>query len=259
MSVAVELPEHAKLFHYNLTAAVTRGGFSSSVNLLNYYCDEMSQGAESESIADILFFDEDGREGFNVRRRLPPGASLHLDVGETLREAGHPSETIGTVYTRLIPLKVPAPLKDKQVSTECTGEIVTPTGARDFIHNLGGPVYRPNVTRVRCGLMVASQTTNPKYIVLVNNYLGRRLPLISAGFARLSLTNCHGEVRRTRTPSVPARGMRLFSLDQAFPDLFDFLDGKSGKLDFYCANLAGKSWIWFGPKDGWGDLSIEHM
>jgi hypothetical protein len=259
MTSAVELPAHAHLFHYNLTAGMTRDGFSSSVNVFNYYCEQMSAEAESDAVADVMFYDEDGALGFHVMRKLAPGASLHIDIAESLKAADHRGETLGTAYTRLIPLKVPASLQGKRVSTECTGEIVTPTGARDFIHNLGAPVYRPNVSRMECGLMFAGPEANPKYIILVNNYLGPRLPFVSRGFAMIGIANHRGQTRRLRSETVPARGARLFSIEQAFPDLEAFLEGKAGKLSFHAANLAWKSWVWFGPKSGWNDITIEHM
>lgn len=259
MSNIVELPEHARLFHYNLTAAITRDGFSSSVNVFNYYCDEMSSGVASDAVADVMFYDEDGALGFRLMRKLVPGASLHVDIANELLAAGRSGEALGTVYTRLIPFKVPASLQGKHVSTECTGEIVTPTGARDFIHNLGAPVYRPSVSHMECGLMFAGPEANPKYIVLVNNYLGARIPFVSNGVAWISVANHRGKARRARSETVPARGTRLFSIEKAFPDLETFLEGKAGKLSFHSANLAWKSWVWFGPKSGWSEISIEHM
>jgi hypothetical protein len=259
MATAVPLPDHSRLFHYNMTAAVTRDGFSSSVNIFNYFTNDMSDGAESDAVADILFYDENGNLGFRLTKMLPPAASLHVDVGEELRRAGHPGETIGTAYTRIIPLKVPAALVGKQVSSECTGEIVTPEGARDFIHNTGGPVYSPNTGRMECGLMFTGPEAHPKYITLINNYLGPRWPVISSGFAKIGISNHKGEVHWARTETVPAAGMTLFSIQEAFPDLEEFLDGECGKLSFYTANLSRKSWVWFGPKGSWADITIEHM
>jgi hypothetical protein len=43
-----------------------------------------------------------------------------------------------------------------------------------------------------------------------------------------------------------------------FPDLYDFLEGECGRLDFYSANLSHKPWVWFGARNGKTDISIDH-
>ena len=260
MVAAIEMPPHESQFHYNMTFAITRDGYATIVNLSNYY-NKILFGSDfqSECVADVVFFEENGQEKFHVRRAVPEWGSVHIDVREALIEAGHSGDAVGTVYTRLIPRDLPAALKGKRVSTECTTEIINPSGHRDFIHNTGGRVHMPSMSRASSGVMFADAYSTPCYFVFVNNYFGPRLPYVSQGIGKIEITNHRGEIYSAWTDPVPARGLQMMSIADKFPDLSAFLDGKSGHLSFKAANLAPKPWIWFGEKNGRGDISIEHM
>jgi hypothetical protein len=149
-------------------------------------------------------------------------------------------------------------LKGKRISTELTAEIKTPSGARDFIHNTGGPAYVPMVSRYGGALLFADKFTEPCHIVLVNKYLGPKIPFISDGVANIEIQNHRGEKRRAKTGRVPARGMRLFSILDHFPDIYEFLDNECGVMNVHSANLMHKPWIWFGARDGKSDICIDH-
>lgn len=260
MTHAIALPEHEKAFHHNMTFAITRDGFSTVLNFFNYYNHFLfGEGFATNAVVELMFFHDDGSQGFHVRHRLEAGGSLHVNVGDELRRAGERNNTMGTAYARLIPQVVPDSLKGRQVSTEYTAEHISPSGSRDFMHNTGGMVMLPNIGRRRSGLMFADRFTDPASIVLVNNYFGPRIPFVSDGFAWIEIWNHRGEKRMARTGTVPARGLKLFPLDGAFPDLVEFLDGESGRLDFTSANLARKPWLWFGPTNGRGDICLEHI
>ena len=258
--LAPVLPEHEKAFHHNMAFVITRDGFATVLNFFNYYNSHLfGEGFASEAVVELIFFHDDGSKGLDVRYRLPANGNLHVNVGNELHKAGERECTMGTAYARLIPHIVPESLKGTQVSTEFTAEHISPSGSRDFMHNGGGMVMRPNIGRRRSGLMFADLCTDPASIVLVNNYFGPRIPFISDGFALVEIWNHRGEKRSVRTCTVPPRGLKLYSLDAALPDLTTFLDGKSGRLDFISANLARKPWLWFGPTDGQGDISLEHI
>lgn len=255
-----QLPDHEQHFIYNMTLAITRGGFGTVVNFHNYY-NRLLFGDDfsSDGVVDAMFFNECGDQWFRVIRKIDVDGSLHLDISEELDLAGKPRETMGTVYARLIPNVIPDVLKGKQVPTEYTAEHATPSGNRDFMHNTGGMVMTPSVGRRRSGVLFADRFTSPAYIVLANNYFGPRIPYISGGFAKIDIYNHRGKRRSARTGVVPARGVKLFPLLEAFPDIYEFLEGQSGRIDFFSANIFRKPWIWFGAPDGRGDICIEHI
>ena len=262
MTELASLPQHQSLFHYNMVIGLAGDGFSTTINIFNYFNGMMfGDGYESPATADLVFYDQHGKEGFKIQRRLEPWSSAYIDLGEELRRdkaVGAAGVVMGTIYSRLIPDTVPAMLKGKRVSTELTAEIETPSGARDFIHNTGAPAYVPIVSQYKGGILFADQFTDPCHMVLVNRYLGPKIPFISEGFAKIEIKNHLGDSRTATTERVPARGMRLFSILDHFPDIYDFLDGQCGVMNVKAANLMHKPWIWFGARDGKSDISIDH-
>lgn len=257
---ASSLPAHAHQFHFNMTFAITRERYSTIVNISNYYNPILfGKDFNSSCVAEIVFFDDQGNKGFHFLRPVPEWGSLHINVADELMAVGKSDQAIGTVYTRLIPEKLPTTLQGKRVSTECTAEIINPNGYRDFIHNTGGRVHTPSMSRAKSGVIFADEFSDPCYMVLVNNYFGPRIPYISQGIAKVEITNHLGQVRSAWTDPVPPRGLRLFNVRDKFPELREFLDGNSGFLVFNSANLAPKPWLWFGDIEGKGDISLEHM
>jgi hypothetical protein len=259
MSPENKLPKHENLFHYNMTLAMVGEGFSTIVNAVNYFTPEIwGEDYNSPAVLDLKFFDEDGREGFRLQRELPPYGGAHIDVATELGAKGRNRQTAGIVYGRLILHQIPKRLHGKRISTELTSEIETPSGAKDFMHNLGSPSYVPSVGRYSSGLMFADQYTNPSSIVLVNRYMGPRIPFVSEGFAKVTVINHRGEKRVAKSDVVPARGLRFFKISEHFPDIHEFFAGECGRLDFWSANLQAKPWVWFGSSDGRTEISIDH-
>ncbi len=262
MSVTmIALPGHARLFTPNIGLAVTGGGFRTVVNQFNYYNTHIvGDGFEAHEIAEITFYDENGNRKFTHRELLPPCGSLHLDVGGVLATDDAAVQTVGTVYVRLIPTTLPPGWGGGLVSSEFTGEIISPAGDRSIFHNSGSSVNIPSIQRMQTGNLFSDRVSRLRYLILANNYFGPRIPFFSSGVARVSITNWRGEVRVARTPVVPPRGIRLFPMEETFDGLTDFLDARSGRLHFHCCNLLRKPWVWLsnGPADS-GTVSIEHL
>jgi hypothetical protein len=260
MATNERLPDHEHKFHYNITLGITRNGFSTIANFRNYYNQFLfGDNFYTDAVVDVMFFNERGHKGFRVFRAIEAGGSLHIDIAEELARAGQSREALGTIYARMIPTLVPDILKGKQVPTEYTAEHITPSGHRDFMHNSGSMVMTPSLGRRRSGVIFADRFTHPAYVVMVNNYFGPRIPYISDGFAKIDIYNHRGKKRSVRTGVVAARGVKLFPILDSFPDIYEFLEGQSGRIDFFSANLFRKPWIWFGALDGHGDICMEHI
>lgn len=257
----ISMPDHAGLFHYNTGLGLSGEGYQTWINIQNYYTTDMFEnGYNSRAIAEIQVVDEDGQEGETLRQVIEPYGSCHYLVDDLLPGGkGRNKRTFSAVFARLVPETVPERMKGKRISTEFTCEVTAPGGSRDFMHNVGGRARMPSLGRRETGLLFADQVTRPVYLLLANNYFGPQLPLVSDGFARFLLINHKGEERLVETPKVPARCIRLFSLKEAIPDLEAFLDGHSGVMKFTCVNLARKPWIWFGDKNGSGEMCLEHL
>ena len=149
----ISLPGHARLFTPNIGLAVIGGGFRTVVNQFNYYNTHIvGDGFETDAIAEITFYDELGNREFIHRELLPPCGSLHLDVGEALAADDAAAFTVGTVYVLLIPTSMPPGWGAGFVSSEFTGEIISPTGDRSIFHNSGSSVKIPSIERMQTGL-----------------------------------------------------------------------------------------------------------
>jgi len=262
MSTAmITLPGHARLFTPNIGLAVTGGGFRTVVNQFNYYNTHIvGDGFETDAIAEITFYDENGNRKFTHRELLPPCGSLHLDVGGALAADDAVAHTVGTVYVRLIPMSLPPGWEAGLISSEFTGEIISPMGDRSIFHNSASSVKIPSIQRMQTGNLFSDHASRLRYLILANNYFGPSIPFFSSGVARVSITNWHGGGRVARTPIVPQRGILLFPMEEAFDGLSDFLDGRSGRLYFQCCNLLRKPWVWMSNGlAGDGAVSIEHL
>lgn len=257
----IALPEHARLCTPNIGLSVTGGGFRTVVNQFNYYNTHIvGDGFETDAIAEITFYDENGNREFIHRELLPPCGSLHLDVGRKLSAGDAAAHSMGTVYVRLIPISLPPGWEVGQISSEFTGEIINPTGDRSIFHNSGSSVKFPSVQRMQTGNLFSDRGSRLCYLILANNYFGPSIPFFSSGVARVSITNWRGEVRVACTPTVPQRGIRLFPMEEEFNGLSDFLDGRSGRLFFECCNLLRKPWVWLSNgSDGNLTVGIEHL
>ena len=247
-------------FHLNMGFAYTKEDYRTVVNVVNYYGDHLFPGHASDAMAEVIFYDEEGVHCFTRHARLRPFGSLHVDIGATLGDAGIPRAAMGAVYARLVPERVPPALVGKRVSTEFTVEITRSGGhGGDFFHNTLSQSRIPRISHATSGILFAGANTVPRYIILVNNYFGPWLPVFGMGYAHIDIVNHRGERRSARTELVPSRGMRRFSLHDAFPDLEVFLDSRAARLEFHCANLLRKPWIWFEAVGGVRAFCIEHF
>lgn len=255
-----KLSDDSGQFYPNMGFAYTKEDYRTVVNVTNYYGDHLFPGHASDAVGEVTFYDEEGTHRFTRRAHLPPFGSLHVDIGETLGEAGIPTTAMGAVYARLVPEKVPPALVGKRVPTEFTTEITRSDGqGGDFFHNTLSQSRVPTVSRMISGVLFANENTVPRYIILVNNYFGPWLPFLGMGHARIDIVNHRGERRSAQTGLVPPRGLRRFPLHDAFPDLAGFLDNRAGRLEFCCVNLLRKPWIWFEAVNGVRAFCIEHL
>lgn len=254
------LPAHEHWFTPNMALGYSKDGYRAIVNVFNYYNKRITpDNFESDAIAEFAFYDEDGDECFVTRHEVAPCGSVHVDLGDALAAAGHSREKLGCFYVRLIPLSSPPAWSGRRISTEYTAEIVSPIGSRTFFHSTASCVRIPSVQRMRTGQLFADAATRFRYLVLANNYFGPRWPYFSEGWARITITNHRGEKRVARSEPVPARGMKLFPMEDAFPDLAGFLDGRSGQLYLQCCNLLRKPWAWLSNPADDDSISIEHL
>jgi len=256
----VPLPPHADRFHPNLAYGVTKFGFSTIVNVYNYYNEALfGDDFRSSAVVTLQFYDERGRRRIDRGYRLPANGNLHIDLADELARSGASEPAMGGVYVRLIPEQLPGRLTAKSISTEFTAEHINPAGFRDFMHNTSGPVLLPSLGHKRSEMLYADASSTPAYFVLINTYLGPRIPLVSEGLARITIWNKAGQRVRATSKTVPGGGTVLQSVSELFPDLQSFLNGEPGVIDFQTANLARKPWIWYGSPDMNGDLCLEHV
>lgn len=255
-----KLVANSAQYYPSMGFAYTKEGNRTVVNVMNYYGDHLFPGHASDAVAEVTFYNEEGLHCFTREARVQPFGSLHVDIGVTLEEFGIPPAAMGAVYARLIPERVPPSLHGKRVPTEFTTEIFRSNGhGGDFFHNTLSQSRFPTVSRIFSGVIFANSNTIPRYIILANNYFGPWLPFLGAGYAQIDIVNHRGARCSARTGSVPARGLRRFSLQEAFPDLAEFLGNRSGRLEFRCANLLRKPWIWFETANDPNKFCIEHL
>lgn len=243
-----------------MALAVAENGFRTLINVFNYYNPYIvGDGFASDAVIEIIFFDADGRQRFVHCEELSSCGSLQFDLGQALAASSHSGDTIGTAYVRLIPRVLPPGWGNGRVSTEFTTEIISPSGKRSIFHNSGSSIATPSVQQMKTGQLISDGVCRLRYLVLANNYFGPRIPYLSVGLARVKITNWHGETRTAVSRTVPPRGLRLFPMEEAFPGLVEFLDGRSGRLHFRCCNLLRKPWIWICDPNDEDSISIEHF
>lgn len=243
-----------------MTFGVVGAGFGTTLNVSNYFSDALfAPGYASGAVLELVAYDSEGREVLNNRSSMPISGSSHIDLGEWLHAEEVGERLMVSVYARLIPTDLPPDLGDGYISTEYTSEIRTPSGYRSFFHNTLGPTRLPSVSVMESSQLFCDRETEPQSLILCNNYLGRAIPGISTGRARVEIKNAIGEVRAVRSESVPYRGIRMFSFRQRFPQLSSFLGDRPGTLRLTTCNLLRKPWVWFATPDDPNSVSIEHL
>jgi hypothetical protein len=253
------MPSHSARFCPNVTFGVAGGDYATTVNVSNYYGAPLFPGYASDAIVEIQAYDAvGGLAGYDVISVVEAG-SVHVDVAK-LTSSGGDQPAWFSLYVRLVPLHRPGALDDARwISTEYTTEISTPSGSRTFFHNTLGPARWPFVGRMESAQLLSGYDTRTASLVMPNIYFGRRWPYVSKGRARIEIANAESRHRTALTAVVPARGLMIVSLDEAFPDLGAFLDGGTGILRLTTCNLLRKPWVWLESRSTPGAISIEHL
>lgn len=230
------------------------------VNVANYFGTPLFDDYRSDAVVDVVAFDEEGRTVADHQATLAPGASAHVDLTDAVGVGADTVPRLATCYVRVAPTTLPPSFDQctNDFSTEYTMEIESPGGSRTFFHNTLGPSYVPTVGRMVSRQLWSSSDSKVDAIVLANGYLGTAVPVLSAGRARVRITNWRGRARSALSERVPPRGIRLFRLEDAFDDVDGFLDGRPGTLELLSANLVRKPWVWISSSRGDG-ISIEHL
>ncbi len=255
------MPLHAQYFKPNMGFGITSEGMNTSINIFNYYNTSFfgTDTQNSESIAEITFYDFNGQKLFTHRELLKPYGSLHLDIKTKLIENNNQPDTYGTVLCRLIPEVLPKTLINMFVSTEFVMEIISGSNARSFVHNSWSPVYAPKRESIRSEQVFSDNHSKSKYLILLNNYYGPKIPFLSHGRTKVSIRNHAGETISKWSGNVKARGVYLFSFEEHFPQLEEFMDGKSGEIILDGYNIVRKPITLVVSPNNKDELSVNHF
>jgi hypothetical protein len=255
------MPAHANYFHPNMTFGIAMAGFSTSINIFNYY-NSVMMGAITDdlaAIAEVAFYDFCGKKRFMHRERLEPYGSLHLDLRTCLIRSNCTAETYGTLLCRLIPEVLPPDFSGKPISSEFIVELSSPSGAKSFVHNVGCPVYGPNRETMASDQVFSDEYACSRYLIFMNNYYGPKIPFLSHGRAFVKITNHRGENISSWSRKIPAQGTHLFSFKEHFPQLQEFLDGRVGTIYIETYNLVRKPLVWVTSPDSDDTIAIDHF
>lgn len=238
------MPDHAGRYLPNMSFALLGSGATTTINLVNYYDEALFElNYESSALAEILVFDANGTNLYETREMIAPHGSLHIDLSEHLSRQSQKDQMLASVYCRIVPMTEPLSLPATHISTEYVTEIMTSSGSRTIFHNTLGPTFVPSLGFASSGQLFADHHTTTGSLILVNNYLGPAIPLLSSGRARVVISNAHGDTLVASSEKIPYRGVRLFPVADHFPDLDDFLDGSPGIITLRTCNLLRKPWV----------------
>lgn len=250
-----------KKYSYNVGPLFTDDGYTSKVRIINYFNDIFFENFNTSAEAEILIFSNSGNLVYQEKKVLKAKETWVFSTSLLKKNKDNGMFGLMSVYVRLTPIIIPEVLKNKdKISTEFLVELNGSSGEKEIIHNTGGPVFKNTFTSMNSGMMISNKNIRPKYMILVNNYMGPMKKLLGKGFAKLVIKNSKGKSLQKKSKIIDAGGCSIFSFDEHFPKLDQFLDGNNGELIFTTNNLLRKPWIMFkSDKNNFKSLNIEHL